>query len=49
MKELVYESNRIVGEEFGRKLSEKFMRKRKLFWKKVKKERDVRDMSGRMN
>ncbi len=38
-----------VDEEFGRKLSEKFMENRKLFWKEVKKERgDVGSVSLRM-
>ncbi len=39
VKELVDESKMRVDEEFDRKLSEKFMDNRKLFWKEVKRER----------
>ena len=49
MKELVDESKMKVDEEFGRKLSEKFMDNRKLFWKEVRKERgDTGGVSLRM-
>ncbi len=49
MEELVDENKIRVDEEFGRKLSEKFMDNRKLYWKEVKKEReDVRGVSLRM-
>ncbi len=39
VKELADESKMRVDEEFGRKLSEKFMDNRKLFWKEVKRGR----------
>ncbi len=49
VKELVDESKMRIDEEFGRKLSEKFMDNRKLLWKEVKKERgDVGGVSLRM-
>ncbi len=49
VKELVDESKMRVDEEFGRKLSDKFMDNRKLFWREVKKERgDVGGVSLRM-
>ncbi len=49
IKELVDESKIRVDEEFGRKLSEKFMDNRKLFWKEVKRARgDVGGVSLRM-
>ncbi len=38
VKELVDESKTRVDQEFGRKLSEKFMDNRKLFWKEVERE-----------
>lgn len=39
----------MVNEEFGRKLGEKFLENRKLFWKKVRKERgDARGVSVKM-
>ncbi len=40
IKELVDESKMRVNEEFGRKLSEKFMYNRKFFWKEVTRERE---------
>ena len=49
VKDLVDESKMRVDEEFGRKLSEKFMDNKKLFWKEVRKERgDVGGVSLRM-
>ncbi len=47
VKELVGES-KMRDEEFGRKLSEKFVDNRKLFWKKVKKGRDVGGLNLRL-
>ncbi len=41
VKELLKESKRRVYEEFGRKFSEKFNKKKKLFWKEVKREMEV--------
>ena len=40
VKELENENNRKVEEEFDIKLSEKFLKNKKLFWRKVKKERE---------
>ncbi len=49
VKEFVDESKMRTDEEFGRKLSERFLENSKLFWKEVNKERgDVGGVSLRM-